>query len=81
MVEQNRDCLNTIRLLAAIEVLYGHVFRHLEIDAVPVLGDFIHFFQGVPIFFTMSGFLIWWSIGRSRSFGEYLKKRGRSSPR
>lgn len=23
----------------------------------------------------MSGFLIWWSIGRSKSFGEYLKKR------
>ena len=69
------DCLNTIRLLAAIEVLYGHTFAHLEIDAIPVLGDFIHFFHGVPIFFTMSGFLIWWSIGRSRSFGEYLKKR------
>ena len=69
------NCLNTIRLLAAIEVLYGHAFHHLEIDAIPVLGDFIHFFQGVPIFFTMSGFLIWWSIGRSRSFGEYLKKR------
>ena len=70
---QSSNCLNTIRLLAAIEVLYGHAFRHLQIDAIPVLGDFIYFFQGVPIFFTMSGFLIWRSIGRSRSLGEYLK--------
>ena len=69
------DCLNTIRLLAAIEVLYGHTLGHLGIDGIPVLGDFIHFFSGVPIFFTMSGFLIWWSIGRSKNFGEYLRKR------
>lgn len=69
------NCLNTIRLLAAIEVLYGHTLGHLDIDGIPLFGDFIHFFSGVPIFFTMSGFLIWWSIGRSKSFGEYLRKR------
>lgn len=69
------DCLNTIRLLAAIEVLYGHTLGHLGIDGIPILDHFIHFFSGVPIFFTMSGFLIWWSIGRSKNFGEYLRKR------
>lgn len=42
---------------------------------VSVLSDFIDFFQGVPIFFTMSGFLIWWSIGRSKSYNQYLQKR------
>ena len=69
------DCLNTIRLLAAIEVLYGHTLGHLGIDGIPILDHFIHFFSGVPVFFTMSGFLIWWSIGRSKNFGEYLRKR------
>lgn len=71
----NKDCLNLIRLLAAFQVLYGHTLAHLNIDSIPILGEFINFFSGVPIFFTMSGFLIWWSIGRSKSFGEYLKKR------
>lgn len=62
-------------MLAAIEVLYGHTLEHLGIDGIPILDHFIHFFSGVPIFFTMSGFLIWWSIGRSKNFGEYLRKR------
>lgn len=70
-----KDCLNTIRLLAAIEVLYGHVIIHLKIGAIPVFNEFIHFFWGVPIFFTLSGYLIWQSIGRSNSFVEYCKKR------
>lgn len=69
------DCLNTIRLLGAIQVLYGHALSHLKIEAIPVVGDFINFFYGVPIFFTMSGFLIWGSCGRSLSYGDYLKKR------
>lgn len=62
-------------MLAAIEVLYGHTLGHLGIDGIPILDHFIHFFSGVPVFFTMSGFLIWWSIGRSKNFGEYLRKR------
>lgn len=71
----NSDCLNLIRLLAAFQVLYGHTLAHMNIDSIPILGEFINFFSGVPIFFTMSGFLIWGSIGRSKNFGEYLKKR------
>ena len=66
----NKDCLNLIRLLAAFQVLYGHTLSHLNIDSIPILGEFINFFSGVPIFFTMSGFLIWWSIGRSKSFAS-----------
>lgn len=69
----NKDCLNLIRLLAAFQVLYGHTLAHLNIDSIPILGEFINFFSGVPIFFTMSGFLIWWSIGRSKSFEEYIE--------
>lgn len=69
----DKDCLNLIRLLAAFQVLYGHTLAHLNIDSIPILGEFINFFSGVPIFFTMSGFLIWWSIGRSKSFEEYIE--------
>lgn len=69
------NCLNLIRLLAALQVLYGHTLTHLHIDNIPILGGLIHFFSGVPIFFTMSGFLIWGSIGRSNNLGEYAMKR------
>ena len=76
----NRNCLNTIRLLAAIQVVYMHTLSHLKIEmpatAMGKAVDFIiNFFDGVPIFFTLSGFLIWHSIGRSHSFGQYFKKR------
>lgn len=75
IMDFRRNSLNTFRLLAALQVLYGHVIAHLQLDRVPVVGDFISFFYGVPIFFTLSGFLIWQSIDRSKSFGDYIKKR------
>ena len=64
------NSLNTFRLLAALQVLWGHTLTHLELSNIPILGDFIGFFSGVPVFFTLSGFLIWQSIGRSKTFGE-----------
>ena len=71
----NANSLNTIRLIAAFQVLYGHVMAHLHLAAIPIAGTILDFFQGVPIFFTMSGFLIWFSVDRSRNYKEFLKKR------
>lgn len=78
--EINKNCLNTIRLLAAIQVLYMHTLSHLNIELPSnilsnAIDFLINFFDGVPIFFTLSGFLIWHSIGRSSTFGQYIKKR------
>jgi peptidoglycan/LPS O-acetylase OafA/YrhL len=61
-------------LLAALQVLYGHAIANLDLCRVPVSGDIIGFFSGVPIFFTLSGFLILKSIGRSYSYIDYAKK-------
>jgi peptidoglycan/LPS O-acetylase OafA/YrhL len=41
-------------------------------DAITEIADV---FMGVPIFFILSGFLIWGSIGRSGSFKDYAVKR------
>lgn len=73
---RRNDCLSTIRLLAAINVVWNHSSTHLQLDGIPVaVSRLFVFFHGIPIFFTLSGFLIWMSIGRSKSFGEYCQKR------
>ena len=69
------NSLNTFRLIAAIQVLWGHTMAHLELEKIPVLDDIVMFFSGVPIFFSLSGFLIWHSIGHSNSYKDYAKKR------
>lgn len=71
----NQNALNTIRLLAAFNVIYGHTVAHLDLSMPMWLGKFVSLFCGVPIFFAMSGFLIWHSIGNSKNFRQYLQKR------
>lgn len=73
--KRRRDCLNTIRIITAICVLYRHTIAHLEIDIPQVVTNLMSYFPGVPIFFSLSGFLMWGSIGRSQTFVHYLKKR------
>lgn len=78
MVQQidfKNNSLNIFRLLGALQVLCMHSYNHLSLNEIPILSEVIGFFSGVPIFFTLSGFLIWQSIGRSNKFGSYVKKR------
>ena len=44
-------------------------------DIMPSLHWIAQSIPGVPIFFFLSGFLIWDSIGRSNGFGHYVRKR------
>lgn len=63
-----------LRLFAAAQVMVIHVYLYLEIappSAVAVLG----WFEGVPIFFVISGFLISASWKRSTSATDYAIKR------
>ena len=67
-----------IRLLAALQVVYCHTCWHLGITTGigdPTLSNFIHWFPGVPIFFTISGFLISRSWERSDNWRDYATKR------
>lgn len=74
MVKLCNDCLNLIRLLAAIGVMYGHTVHHLSLEIPSVVSQYL-WLPGVPLFFCLSGYLIWPSIGRSRTFVEYCRKR------
>jgi peptidoglycan/LPS O-acetylase OafA/YrhL len=63
-----------LRLLASLQVLFIHACEHLKItypESVMILISPLLFFPGVPIFFTISGFLIIWSFERNK---DQLKK-------
>lgn len=68
------NCINLIRLIAALQVMYGHIIVHMEIPNYEIINRVFGYFLGVPIFFILSGFLIWNSIERSKSYLEYIKK-------
>lgn len=55
--------------------MLGHISIHLDVGMPVVLNEFLALFQGVPVFFILSGFLIWMSIGRTPDFKTYFKKR------
>lgn len=39
---------------------------------VPVLSSLVNPINGVPVFFLISGFLIWLSIGRTRILNHFV---------
>lgn len=62
---------DAIRLFAALQVLILHAISHLNIAqedyfTLSVIANTLKFFPGVPIFFTISGFLIMWSYDRNK---------------
>ncbi|MBS1532639.1 MAG: acyltransferase [Bacteroidetes bacterium] len=69
-----------IRLLAAFEVVLFHGLEHLKINyhqpGMQPIFSFIAYFPGVPIFFCISGFLIYNSFKRnSNDIRKYFKNR------
>lgn len=72
----SNNCLNLIRLIAAIKILFGHTVTHLKIGSIPnPVFSVMNVILGVPIFFFLSGYLIWNSIGRTKGFKTFLTKR------
>lgn len=74
MTENN---FNIIRLFAAIQVIFRHLFYGANFDNVYIsyIYKFIMFFPGVPIFFTISGFLIFWSYDKNANLKVYFFNR------
>jgi peptidoglycan/LPS O-acetylase OafA/YrhL len=60
-----------IRLFAASQVMISHVASHLNIELLYL--RFISFFPGVPIFFFISGYLIYESYERLEGIKEKYK--------
>lgn len=70
-----RGCFNSIRILLALKVMLFHAIWHLGIKMDSKIMDVLFSIKATPVFFMISGFLIWGSIGRSKSLNGYLKKR------
>ncbi|UYI73043.1 MAG: acyltransferase [Bacteroides xylanisolvens] len=68
------NCFNFIRLYACINVLLYHIGWFMAVK-VPVLSSLVNPINGVPVFFLISGFLIWLSIGRTKDFKSFCIKR------
>lgn len=70
-----KNCFNLIRLIAALNICVLHTKNHLQIQLGFFLNSFVSCFFAMPVFFGLSGFLIWNSIGKSKNFSGFFKKR------
>lgn len=68
------NSFNAVRLLAALQVAYVHAIAHLKIP--PTFGfDWIAQFPGVPIFFAISGYLVFDSLLRLPTLWDFYRHR------
>ena len=78
-IQINKNCFTLIRYIAALEVIIGHCVEHFSLDKSSAIYQIFSYtlgmFPGVPIFFGLSGFLIWASLDRNDDLKQYAKKR------
>jgi peptidoglycan/LPS O-acetylase OafA/YrhL len=65
---------NLLRLFAALQVMFLHIVEHLKID-IGIFKIILSQFPGVPIFFTISGFLITMSFCGNNDIKKYFRNR------
>ena len=70
-----KNCIAFIKLIASFQVMLVHIINHFDLPINQTVYNVIYYFRGVPIFFCLSGFLIFFSIKRTQSFCLYSKKR------
>lgn len=77
---EKENNFDLVRLLAAIQVMWFHTVEHLQIDISSF--NYLRYYPGVIIFFTVSGYLIYLSLERNKSnIKKYLFNRiGRIYP-
>jgi peptidoglycan/LPS O-acetylase OafA/YrhL len=74
MSKAAENSFNAVRLLAALQVVYVHATAHLRLT--PTFGyDWIVQFPGVPIFFAISGYLVFDSLLRLPTSREFFRHR------
>ncbi len=75
------NSFDLIRMLAALQVLFGHLYIHYELKNVSDIFQLVLTVsqyipgRGVIVFFAVSGFLALSSIEKARSLKEYVTKK------
>lgn len=73
-LNRRNNSFNLIRMYACINVLVIHLALYMGVK-VPIVNDFARELNSVPVFFLISGFLIWMSLERNDGFKQFCKKR------
>ena len=68
------NSFNAVRLLAALQVAYIHTVAWLKVEPTWVY-KFVAQFPGVPIFFAVSGYLVFDSLLRLNSIKQFAAYR------
>ena len=55
--------------------MIGHMSEHLCLPVSKIINWPLDLFIGVPIFFILSGFLIWNSLENTLDFKQFFSKR------
>jgi peptidoglycan/LPS O-acetylase OafA/YrhL len=74
--KEQRNNFDLIRLLAALQVAFSHIFWWLQVPLPREVEGLLKCFPGVPVFFVVSGFLITRSyVNRQRGLLTYFGSR------
>ncbi len=74
-LNRQSNCISLLRLVAALSVFTGHASVHLQVE-LPKVAVWAHsLFDGVPIFFFISGFLIYHSLTQNSDLKIFASKR------
>jgi len=77
--DDRQNNFDLIRLAAALQVVILHSLGHLDIELSSryalLLVEMLRPFPGVPVFFVISGYLIYMALSRSKNIVHYFKNR------
>jgi peptidoglycan/LPS O-acetylase OafA/YrhL len=71
----SQNSLDLIRIFAALQLAYGHLWTRIFPDQPSMVMDIIRFFPRVPIMFFISGFVIAGAWQRDRNIYRYAISR------
>lgn len=73
--ELRNNNFDLLRILAAVQVVISHCIHHLKLDKTTAAFELLEKFPGVPVFFTISGFLISASFEKNPELSTYFRNR------
>lgn len=73
--ELYENSFDYFRIFAAVQVLLGHIVLLYNVNLSKPLKILLNMFEGVPILFTLCGFLVTASFVKSSDTKEYFRKR------